>query len=97
VVKRTKGLKRQKMKRYKVLSRRKDFSVVVKKWRTARLKKHIENLRIDLNESAMKNGILSPVVLKKSVELDKVLNRYDFLCRMNRKVTKSLKISGKKY
>ncbi|WP_449010533.1 aspartyl-phosphate phosphatase Spo0E family protein [Paenibacillus taichungensis] len=80
-----------------MVSRKKKVAVVVKKWRTARLKAQIENLRMDLNESAMKNGLLSPVVLKKSVELDKVLNRYDFLCRMNRKVSKPLKIAGKKY
>lgn len=52
------------------------FTVVVKNWRMTKIKFRIENLRIDLNELVKKYGISSPIVLKKSVELDRELNRY---------------------
>ncbi|MEI4920666.1 aspartyl-phosphate phosphatase Spo0E family protein, partial [Klebsiella pneumoniae] len=60
-----------------VVRGKRESTAVVKNWRMAKLKFRIENLRIDLNESVKKYGISSPIVLKKSVELDRVLNRYD--------------------
>ncbi|WP_246062104.1 aspartyl-phosphate phosphatase Spo0E family protein [Paenibacillus oralis] len=43
------------------------------------MKEQIEVLRRDLHELAEKFGIMSPIVLKKSEELDKVLNKYNLL------------------